>query len=282
MKIYVYIYVPKIYGTVINQKEISKESRQGEGLYKMAFKENSNMLKKTISLFISLSIGFSSVTAVYADDPTKFLKGDSAANFVINNIDYLDIKGMQPWSAPAIYETGALDIMKGYGSKLFAKDDVVTREQAIAIAVRLGGKEADAKTAAETLDAARLPQDKIKEPFLYWSLGYLKVASDDGLITPEEYQNALASNGKQGFDGQAPAQRQEMAFWIAKSLKLTPVYNEQAILNNFNDWRETDADKIAYVEATLQSKIMNGDGYGSFLPKGYLTREQAAQIAKKC
>jgi len=237
---------------------------------------------RTISLFISVSLGLMTftVTGVKADEPTKFLKGDSAAGFVLNNIDYSDIRGLQPWSAPAIYETGALDIMKGYGSQIFAKDDTVSREQAIAIALRLAGREADAKLAAETLDSTRTLANKIKDPLLYWSLGYLKIASDDGLIPKEEYQAAVDSNGKQGFDGQAPAQRQEMAYWTAKALKLPPKYDEQAILNNFKDWKQCDADKVAYIEATLQNRIMNGDGYGSFLPNGSLTREQAAQIAK--
>lgn len=235
---------------------------------------------RAVSVFLSMSVCCSSlgIINVRADEPTQYLKGDTTADFVLNNIDYIDIRGTQPWSAPAIYETGALNIMKGYGSQLFAKDDVVTREQAIAVAIRLSGNEAKAKQAADTLDAART--NKIKDPILYWSLGYLKIAADNGLITKEEYQASVDSNGAQGFDGQAPVQRQEMAYWIALAMKLTPKYDEQAILNNFNDWRQCDPGKIAYIEATLQNRIMNGDDNGSFLPKGAVTREQAAQIAK--
>jgi len=234
----------------------------------------------SVSICLSLVLSAAPLTEALADEPSKLLKGDKNANYVINNIDYLDIRGMQPWSAPAIYETGALDIMKGYGGQVFAKDDVVSREQALAIALRIGGREADAKKAAEELDAARTAADKIKDPLLYWSLGYLKIASDEEMISADEFNKAKESNGKEGFNGLAAAQRQEMAYWIAKALKLAPKYNEQAILNNFNDWRQCDPEKIAYIEATLQNKIMNGDGYGSFLPRGSLTREQAAQIGK--
>lgn len=248
----------------------------------MAFSKIIGMRKsKLTSISICLSIMLTVIPGTaLADEPTKLLKGDTNANFVLNNIDYFDIRGMQPWSAPAIYETGALDIMKGYGSQIFAKDDVVSREQALAIALRIGGREADAKKAAEQLDAARSTAAKIKDPLLYWSLGYLKIAADEGMISASEFKTARDTNGQGGFDGQSAAQRQEMAYWIAKALKLNPQYNEQAILNNFNDWRQCDPDKIAYIEATLQSRIMNGDGGGSFLPKGSLTREQAAQIGK--
>lgn len=252
-----------------------------EGMLIMPFKNSGKKYKyKAVSVFLSISVCCSSLGLinVRADDPTQFLKGDATANFVLNNIDYIDIRGSQPWSAPAIYETGALNIMKGYGSQLFAKDDVVTREQAIAIAIRLSGNEAKAKQAADTLDAART--NKIKDPILYWSLGYLKIAADNGLISKTEYQASVNSNGTQGFDGQAPVQRQEMAYWIALAMKLPPKYDDQAILNNFNDWRQCDPEKLAYIEATLQSRIMNGDDNGSFLPRGPVTREQAAQIGK--
>ena len=235
---------------------------------------------KAVSLILCFTVCYSAlgISNVRADDPTQFLKGDKSADFVLNNIDYSDIRGTQIWSAPAIYETGALNVMKGYGSQLFAKDDIVTREQAIAIAIRLSGNEDKAKQAADTLDATRT--NKIQNPFLYWSLGYLKIASDNGLISKAEYQASVDSNGALGFDGQSPVQRQEMAYWIALALKLPPKYGEQAILNNFNDWKQCDPEKISNIEATLQSRIMNGNDNGSFLPRGPLTREQAAQIGK--
>ena len=82
------------------------------------------------------------------------------------------------------------------------------------------------------------------------------------------------------FHRDAAAERQEMAFWTAKVLKLAPSYGQQKIFNSYNDWKAADPLKVPYIESILQNSIMNGDGKGNFSPTQPVTREQVAQIVK--
>jgi hypothetical protein len=173
--------------------------------------------------------------------------------------------------------------MKGYGDRYFGLSITISKEQAIAIAYRAAGREADAQIAAETLDNARQAADKKKNAISMWSDGYLQLAADEGLITTQELNDAFNKDQTTLIPGISfirtePAERQDMAVWIAKALKLQPVYGQNNIFNSYNDWKDADSIKIPYIEAALQNKIMNGNGAGSFNPTGKVTREQAAQI----
>jgi hypothetical protein len=116
-----------------------------------------------------------------------------------------------------------------------------------------------------------------------WSDGYLQLAANEGLITTQELNDAFNKDQTTLIPGKSfirtePAKRQDMAVWIARALKLQPVYGQNNIFNSYNDWKDADPIKVPYIEAALQNKIMNGNGAGSFNPTGKVTREQAAQI----
>jgi hypothetical protein len=118
-----------------------------------------------------------------------------------------------------------------------------------------------------------------------WSDGYLQLAANEGLITPKELSDAFNTDqtsltAGERFNRTAAAQRQDIAVWLAKALKLNPVYQQSKIFNNYTDWKNADPIKIPYIEAVLQNNIMNGNGAGGFEPTGNVTREQAAQIIK--
>lgn len=240
---------------------------------------NTKTVRKSISFLVSSLILFSYANITIAETTVQNYYGDTNAITTLKNIDFLDIRGTGTWAAEAIYQTGALSIMKGNGNLSFGENDALTREQALALALRIGGREADALTEAEKIDTARSAADKVKEPNLYWSYGYIKIAADEGMIPAKEYTDMISSKGTSGFDGKRAATRQEMAFWMAKAMKLTPVYEANVIMN-FYDWKKIDGEKVPYLEIILQNKIMNGDGNGYFNPNGVLTRGQAAQIAK--
>jgi len=209
-------------------------------------------------------------------------EGSDNAGVVLNNLDYNDVRNTNVWSKEAIYRTGALDIIKGYGNRNFGRTNTLSKEEAIAIAYRASGREADAQKAAEELDNERARENKKTNAISMWSDGYLKLAADEGLISEEDFNDALAQNTQEpaagSFIRNAPASRQEFAFWLAKTLSLEPVYGQQEIFNSYNDWRSADPVKIPYIEAILQNNIMNGDGNGYFRPTQSITRQEAAQV----
>ncbi|HEY9059082.1 MAG TPA: S-layer homology domain-containing protein [Pseudobacteroides sp.] len=236
-------------------------------------------------LVIMLASGIFSWAANEKEVPEAIYTGIDNASVILTNIDYIDVKNSNTWAKEAIYETGALGIMKGYGNRNFGLNQPVTKEQAIAAAYRVVGREGDAQKAAELLDNVRLPADKKKNAINMWADGYLQLASDDGLITNRDRADAFNPDQTALIPGTSfyrsgNAQRQEFGDWMAKAMKIEPVYGQDKIFNSFMDWSSADPVKIPYLEGLIKNNIMNGTGNGRFDPKGTLTRAQVAQIIK--
>ncbi len=246
------------------------------------FKYFKKVNRFVLSAAVALSVTASSVP-VFAETTEASFTGSSDATAVLNNLRYNDVRNSNTWAKEAIYESGALDVIKGFGSQTFGLNSTLSKEQAIAIAYRMAGREADAQKAAETLDNARSKDDKKTNAISMWSDGYLQLAANEGLISQTDLNDAFTQDQTSldttAFHKSAPAQRQEMAFYIAKVLKLDPAYEQQEIFNSYSDWSSADPTKVPYIEAVLKNNIMNGSN-GRFYPTQSLTREQGAQIAK--
>lgn len=246
-------------------------------------------LIKIGSLTIILTITFCIPQFLLAEPetPEKVYTGIGNAKEIIQNINFSDVVN-QPaayWAKDSIYETAALEAVKGYGDKNFRPNQNLSKEEAIALIYRMMGKEADSQKAAEALDAKRSSNQKKNNAVNMWADGYLQLASNDGLIKTADFQTAMQrfqpkSGTRNKFIRADPAQRQEVAFWVAKALKLEPVYSQQNIFNSFNDWSKAEPAKIPYIEAVLRNKIMNGKPGGYFDPLGRVPREQIAAILK--
>jgi len=233
---------------------------------------------------IIIALSAWTVPVFAAENPEKVFSGIENATAVLNNIDYTDVKNSNTWAKEAIYETGALGLFKGYGNKQFGLGASLSKEEALALAYRMAGREAEALEAAEKLDEERRREDKKKNAISMWADGYLKLAADDELISEEDLNDAMNPNqtslGSGAFKRTAPAQRQELAYWFAKTLGLQPEYSQEKIFNSYMDWKNADPVKIPYIEAILRNNIMNGDDKGYFRPVDSVTREQAAQVIK--
>lgn len=221
------------------------------------------------------------------EEPEAIFSGIADARVILQNISYTDIAGLQNWEKEAIYETGALNLMEGYGGKVFAPGDMVTKEQAIALVLKIAGRSEDAKKAAEEINQKRNESDKKNNPTSMWADGYLTIAEEEGLISEYDLNDALGIQSKvqkdptrTPFIRSAPVTRQEFAYWIAKALKLEPIYDEISIYTSYNDWNKADPEKIPYISAVTQNLIMGSDQYGNFNPNGRITRSEAAQIIK--
>lgn len=246
--------------------------------------KKSILLKKTIALALALFLSFAFLPSAYTKETEKAYTGINTVNTILNNIDYRDVKQSNAWSKEAICEVSALEVMKGYGNRTFGRTNSVTKEQALTLIYNAVGREAEAQIAAEILDSRRIADNKKTFAPAMWSDGYLQLAATDGLISGRDLADALALDKSaftaDNFYRESAAQRQDVAFWIAKVLGLTPVYGQQKIFNSYSDWSGADPYKIPYIEAVLQSNIMSGLGNGRFNPRGNVTREQIAQIIK--
>jgi hypothetical protein len=222
--------------------------------------------------------------ALAAEIPEATYTGDTAAAAVLGNLSYTDLAGGNIWSKEAIYETGALGVVKSLAttSNKFGRTVSITKEEALAIAYRAAGREAEAREAGIVLNNARAAANKKTDPLSVLYDGFLQLAANEGLITAQNLTDALNTDQTtlttESFRRTAPAQRQEMAFWLAKTLNIQPVGQQQETLN-YTDWRSTDPEKLPYMEAVLQQGIMTGSG-SRLNPTQSITREQAAQVVK--
>lgn len=247
----------------------------------------SNKLRIRISLVIILSLvlPFALNIPMHAEEaPEKIYYGLENASAALGNINFGDVRNSGTWAKEAICMSAALDIVKGYGNRVFGRTNRVTKEEAIAIIYRAAGREMDAQLAAEALDATRNAENKKTFAPSMWSDGYLQLAAVEGLISNQDLADAFSveqtERQERAFFRGAPAQRQEVAYWISIVLGIEPVYGQQEIFNSFRDWSGADPVKIPYIEAILVENIMNGEENGYFRPTGSVTREQIAQIIK--
>lgn len=102
----------------------------------------------------------------------------------ITNLNFNDVPAGH-WSKEAIIRSGALDMVKGYDNN-FNLNGLVTYQELIAFIVRAVGLEKEAILAAETVE---LPAGS--SLLNHWARGYLIVANQRGILTAEEFNDAL-------------------------------------------------------------------------------------------
>ncbi|MGE4283933.1 MAG: hypothetical protein AB7G87_09460, partial [Clostridia bacterium] len=116
-----------------------------------------------------------------------------------------------------------------------------------------------------------------------WANGYVILAMADGLITPEELDDALyvdqtALDWTKQFIKTAPVQRQEFAEWMGKALKLSLGYESQlSIVDTILDKHEVDPVKLPYVEMAIKENWM-GRYNGFFYPRENISWEEMVQV----
>lgn len=227
---------------------------------------------------------FGTGAAKAAQEPEKVYYGSSEATTILSNLNYSDVAGTNIWSKEAIYQTGALGIVKNLdgGVRRFGRTSPLTKEEALGIVFRAAGREAEAMTLGVAVNNTRFGDNKKTDPLAVMYDGFMQLAANEGLITAADLADAFSSDQGQltndSFRRKSPAQRQEMAYWLARVLNMEPV-REHIELLNYTDWRTIDPDKASYMEAILSKGIMNGSG-GRINPRQAVTREQGAQIIK--
>ncbi len=225
--------------------------------------------------------------AAFESAPENTYTGTQTALDAIKNMAFADVEAMGQayWARTAIYDMAALSVIRGYGATTFGPTASVSRVQALALIYRASGREAQAQQAAEIIERQRREEERSVNAIEVWADGYIQLALEDGLITFDEYLDAISFD-QAGLDPEndfiktAPAQRQEVAEWIAKVLGLEPIYSQYTIFNSFQDWQQADPLRVPYLEAVLQQRIINGTPDGYLYPRGNISRAEMAQVLK--
>ena len=223
---------------------------------------------------------------IVSDPVSGVYRGLMLGDTIRQNLNFADLGGH--WAKEAVSRLGALGIVQGYsegGRYYYRPNQLVSKEEALALLLRTIGKEADAKKAAEGIEAGENAQSN----FTFWSKGYLTVARRLGAITEAQLNDALAEDQSallpvENFRRLDIATREEVAAWLVKlasaagSTELVPQYENQAIFR-YSDWQNIKAEYLPYVEMVTRAGIMKGSG-NAFAPKRGITRAEMAQAIR--
>lgn len=244
-------------------------------------------MKKLIATFLILAVFNYNNLNVYAitdnniltDEVRQVYYGTKDATTIINNIKFNDVAANY-WAKEAITKSGALSLIKGY-NKSYNPTSYVSNQEALAFLLRVANLETMAQELGEALKANAFGDSSLE----IWSLGYLTLARNIGLITTQEYNSAIQadlSTLQEGdFNRTSPATREQVATWTVKVLNYIleeplTVTNQQS-LYSFSDWKSISSEHTNAVEICASNGIMKGSE-GKFDPKGSLNRAQMAQL----
>jgi len=251
-------------------------------------------MKKLFSILFIIVLTFGAFTAapanmltdvmILADPVRETYVGAENAEVLITNLNFTDLPDDQR-AAEAIVRGGALNLFKHYDDA-FGPDGHVSNLEALEYVLRAIGMENRAHTAAIAQERM-LP---LNSPLrAQWAVGYIYTAWQLRLIERYDYLDSLVADQKSlnpdsAFVFGDPVTRQQFAAWLYNGLRIDEpeLFDTNAPrqkIFNFIDWDQIDADKIEAVEAMTLAGVFAGTD-GSFLPRGNLTRAEAAVILK--
>lgn len=210
-----------------------------------------------------LVIAVFSTAAVPGTQAAETYSGVLYCDSLYHNASYQDISGH--WAQPAIYRVTALGIVRGEGAR-FRPNSAASREDVLGMLIRLAGLE----EAAQNINVDPRSEAGHLNP---WGANYVALAQAMGIITDEERQKT---------SWQAAATREEVAYWMARTLNYLPVYGQaQQAIYGFNDWKSFTKSKIPYCEAIIGARIMSGTTGNNFKPRQAITRAELAAVLDK-
>lgn len=226
------------------------------------------MKKINIVSILILSLIFTSFSSI-ASGSTVY-SGVSSASAIFLNMSYADIGSS--FARNDIMRMTGLSVIRGNGNRLYYPTNKLKREEALAMILRLMGKEKDVQLAQTSRNSNPTARTSSSGQVDSWAQGVITVAKNTGLLSKQETS----------LDFTQYATRQEVANWIAKGINLSPVYGKDAqYVYSYKDSSLFDADKLPYIEATIESSIMSGYNNGYFGPNDSITREQMAAVLSR-
>ncbi|SNS44078.1 S-layer homology domain-containing protein [Anaerovirgula multivorans] len=234
------------------------------------------------------------------------------------NIQFNDIENH--WGKTAIQEAAALSLMTAAANQQFQPNNSLSRLEGLTTLVKAMGLEEEAQRLGEQQAPANQRNIVILSTADHWGKGYLQVALQNGIVTPQEanqitnltpqqienlqeqvddrmtayedrdltpaeltnLQNQIRDQLETRATWGQPVSRQQMAAWMARALNLEGLYaNNMLKINQFNDRTQIDTEKLPLVEAILQKEIMSGTSDTNFSPRQSVTRGEMARMITK-
>lgn len=212
-----------------------------------------------------------------------FLTGTKNFEEIIKSARFYDVSAGF-WAREAICTVAGLGIVKGFEDNMFLPAEPVTRVQALAMIYRAAALEEQALVSAKVIEDERRKNPHRVNNIDSWADGYIQLAAEDGLISSQQYMDALyydqAGLPVDAFRKSREATRREAVLWITKVLDIPPS-GDFTSLSSFADSREIDNEAAPYFEAAVRQGIIQGSN-GYLYPKHYLTRAEMAQILYNC
>ncbi|MDN5348074.1 MAG: hypothetical protein PWP65_1638 [Clostridia bacterium] len=175
-------------------------------------------------------------------------------------VSFKDVAGH--WAEKDIIKMAAKGVLGGLGGGKFGPGDTLTREQALAMLVRVLKLSA---TGSEDLSAIR-DANKISA----WARPALAIALREGIIAGADLLELRP---------QEPAKRFEVAVFIVRALGLTELARARSsIILAYKDVKDIPSWAIGYVALLKEKGLMSGDSQGYFRPLDTLTRAEMATL----
>lgn len=165
-----------------------------------------------------------------------------------------------------ITRMAALGIVKRQGDGNFRPEERITGYEALKFLVALRGQEAAV-------------QQRVLEASAGMSLQAVEGLFNEEYLAEALAQGILIADEERNLAG--PINREIFAAWIARTVNLQPVYDDQNNIFGFNDWGEVTPIYRGIVESLITERIMTAGNDGNFRPKGFVTRGESAMILSK-
>jgi hypothetical protein len=175
---------------------------------------------------------------------------------------FTEIRGH--WAEEILAEMSLSGMIKGYEDNRFQPSNVVKNVEALVMLVRGLGMEEEAQR-TEVTDVKQFK--KIPD----WARGYVQIALDRELITPEELDKL---NPNQGM------KRAQLCAFLAKALDIEPEEGYKCKLD-FNDAKAIPEDLLKFVCVIVENGIMKGYDNNVFQPNKPVTRAEMAVLLER-
>ncbi|MBQ2897122.1 MAG: S-layer homology domain-containing protein [Clostridia bacterium] len=233
-----------------------------------------NLVKRAGLMLLIFALFCTSAFAQTTDYAAKDKVYSELKSITFDDMAYMPVNH---WSSVAVYTVAAAGLIKGYESD-FNPTGTVTRSEALAVLFRSSGDEETANSYY-----SKVLNSKIKAPNDYnnidsWADGYVRLAVDYGILTPDEYIYCMSKNYNSdgAFPKNMPALKSELAEWIVRVYKL-PLQQGESKIAKFYDYDKLKDEDKPYLETAVYYGILNGSG-DKLDPYVTITREQMAQI----
>lgn len=175
--------------------------------------------------------------------------------------NYADISNH--WAEQDIARLNARGLVSGKAWGQFAPEQILTRQEAVAMLVRMSG---------QLTDSSLYSVAGYGKGVSSWAVSSLDQALQKGIINESELRV---------IDWGAPAARAEMAVWLSKALKLTPIINDsEGIISIFKDGGLINSYQRPYIIPLVKNGLMLGSN-GYFRPLDSLKRSEAAALINR-